>query len=119
MGNSDGTFQPEATYTAGTSAGDVAIGDFDGDGIPDLIATGATSIYLLHGIGDGTFNTAQAIPVGFGTFVVAAGDFNADGKLDLRRHEKLGRRRASCSAMETAPSRPRNRFRAHRSPTES
>ena len=83
LGNGDGTFQAEATYTAGTAAQDVAIGDFDGDGIPDIVATGTSTMFFLKGVGDGTFLAAQSIPVGFGTFVVAAGDFNSDGKLDL------------------------------------
>ena len=61
----------------------LTMGDFNGDGKLDLIATGITSnIYL--GNGDGTF----AAPKSINTFISyngnpTVGDFNGDGKLDL------------------------------------
>ena len=61
----------------------VATGDFNGDGIPDV----ATSDGVFLGLGDGTF---QPTPVAanlpepnFAYPFVVAGDFNGDGKLDL------------------------------------
>jgi hypothetical protein len=55
--------------------GPVVVGDFNGDGIPDLAAGGA--LYL--GNGDGTFRFAAAI----GGRSLVVGDFNGDGHLDL------------------------------------
>ncbi|HEY1256458.1 MAG TPA: FG-GAP-like repeat-containing protein, partial [Terracidiphilus sp.] len=91
LGNGDGTFTSAGPNIDLNASFDfIATGDFNGDGIPDLIATvdtGATATILL-GKGDGTF-TAQTMPMtlsyGSDEFInsLAVGDFNGDGKLDL------------------------------------
>jgi len=51
MGNGDGTFQPGVLYPAGDSLSYVAVGDFNNDGKPDLVAAdlvGETDITLLN-----------------------------------------------------------------------
>jgi hypothetical protein len=66
-----------------------AVGDFNGDGIPDVavtqIANGdAGTIVVLLGNGDGTFTASdQSLRVGTDPLSIAAGDFNSDGILDL------------------------------------
>ena len=65
LGNGDGTFQPARNIDVGSSPFAVAVGDFNGDGIPDLavthaesIATNLDTVSILLGNGDGTFRTA-------------------------------------------------------------
>jgi hypothetical protein len=83
LGNGDGTFQSAVIYDAGVSCLWVAVGDFNGDGKPDLAVLGENEEVLL-GNGDGTFQTAiQFDAAGVTPNLVVVGDFNGDGKLDL------------------------------------
>ena len=92
LGNGDGTFQPAVNYATGANSGSVAVGDFNGDGVPDLaVLTGGSSstatdpahISILAGNGDGTFQAPVNTRVTNGIGSLAAGDFNGDGMLDL------------------------------------
>jgi hypothetical protein len=87
LGNGDGTFQPYVNYpTPGAVA--LAVADFNGDGIPDLV-TGvdlARNAAVLLGNGDGTFQSPLIYTVGTTietAGAVAVGDFNGDGVPDL------------------------------------
>src|SRR5207248_6209456 len=65
-----------------STGGAVAIGDFTGDGIPDLVAAGRT-VDILVGHGDGTFDSPISYSAnGSNHPGVAVADFNGDGKLD-------------------------------------
>jgi hypothetical protein len=58
------------------------VGDFNGDGIPDLAVASAT-VNILLGNGDGTFQPVQAYAAGSSPTSLATGDFNHDGHLDI------------------------------------
>ncbi len=71
----------------GITTGTAAVGDFNGDGIPDLALINtyySNTVAILLGNGDGTFTAVSSSPsVGEFPAGIAVGDFNGDGKLDL------------------------------------
>ena len=61
LGNGDGTFQPAVEYPVSASAQPQALaaGDFNRDGVPDLMVTlndPQIGLALITGLGDGSFN---------------------------------------------------------------
>ena len=63
----------------------VAVGDFNGDGRPDLAVANSVSnnVSILLGNANGTFQARVNYAVRNGPSSVAVGDFNADGRPDL------------------------------------
>jgi len=82
LGNGDGTFkgQPEVPLQPGPSA---AVGDFNGDGNPDLAVIYPGGVYVLLGDGLGWLAMEQTYTLPAPGYSIAAGDLNGDGKLDL------------------------------------
>src|SRR5207247_1513760 len=84
-GNGDGTFLSSIYYDAGQYPWSTAIGDFNGDGRPDLAVAnwGSGNVSVLLGNGDGTFQPHGNYVTRAGPISVAVADFNGDLKLDL------------------------------------
>lgn len=83
LGVGDGTFLHK---TVQASAGSLATGDLDGDGIVDLVSTYLKTVSVHLGSGDGTFGDGvqSDLPsVSQGTESVDTADLNGDGILDL------------------------------------
>ena len=61
------------------------MGDFNGDGVPDLAVAdfASNTVSVLLGNGDGSFQGARSFDAGSNPSSVAVGDFNRDGQLDL------------------------------------
>lgn len=76
-------------YTpAGGGAELINRGDFNKDGIPDIITgnnggTSGSGVSVMLGKGDGRFQNPLNGAQGIGTFDMTIGDFNGDGKLDV------------------------------------
>jgi acetyl esterase/lipase len=84
LGRGDGTFTLDRSYQVGGRAQSIAVGDFTGDGVADLVTVGdANGVSVLLGAGDGTFQTTQDFWGGANPVAVAVGDFNHDGRDDL------------------------------------
>jgi hypothetical protein len=93
LGNGDGTFDPQVTYSTGITPVSVAVGDFNNDGNLDLVVADACgtdltcssggTVSILLGNGNGTFEAQKTFATGVGPSFVAVGDFNGDGNLDL------------------------------------
>ena len=96
LGKGDGTFAEPVMASVPGSIVDIAqvvVGDFNGDGIPDLavIDSGSSSVDILLGNGDGTFTAETTKPPISGTpSYIATGDFSRDGKTDLAVAETSG-----------------------------
>ncbi len=63
----------------------LAVADFNGDGIPDIVTlnSGFGAVEVQLGNGDGTFQFPQAFYPGNGPVAIAVGDFNGDGRPDV------------------------------------
>ena len=89
LGDGSGSFSSAAgsPYAVGSNPRYIATGDFNGDGIPDLVVANLLSNNVSILLGkvnrNGTFQGAVNYPVGTHPNSIAVGDFNYDGKLDL------------------------------------
>jgi hypothetical protein len=84
------TFGQPTPLTVGAGPAGVAVGDFDADGIPDLVVSNygngqaaGNTVSLLSGLVGGGFSTADTLTVGTTPFGIAVADFDGDGTSDL------------------------------------
>lgn len=86
LGDGRGAFKATAgsPFPTGDGPSRIAIGDVDGDGIPDVVVSNYTSnnVTVLYG-SKGTFTRTATIPVGKHPEGIALGDLNGDGKADI------------------------------------
>jgi hypothetical protein len=71
-----GSLAPYGSYTQ-------QIVDINGDGQPDIVASGTNGIYISYGRNDGSFATAPAFEVGQVLGHATFADFNGDGIPDV------------------------------------
>jgi FG-GAP-like repeat len=93
IGNGDGTFQaPNTSGGFEFIAPTIAVGDFNGDGLLDLVVNAVAGqnagangnqVTLFLGRGDGTLGKSIGISMGDPATSFGVGDFNDDGRLDL------------------------------------
>lgn len=94
LNNGNGTFQNRVGYSCGTAVNQVAIGDFNRDGSPDIAlaeytSTGYDSVRTLLNNGNGTFRQGSLFRLtnqymyDFNCVSITAGDVNNDGKMDV------------------------------------
>ena len=85
LGNGTGSFPTHVQYSVPGNPVAIIVGDFNGDGIPDIATADqyTSQVSILLGNGDGTFQAHQEYATGPEPAALAAGDFNGDGILDL------------------------------------
>jgi hypothetical protein len=82
----DASFRPSRNFAAGSAPFSVAVGDFNGDGLPDIAVSNYVdvgTVSVLLGNPGGDFQAARSFATGRYPVPVAVGDFNGDGLLDL------------------------------------
>jgi hypothetical protein len=84
LNHGDGTLSAGATYAAGNRPGGIGVGDFDGDGHPDLVVSNILDgVSVLFNAGHGTFSRLARTTVDHPTAGMTVEDFNGDGTPDV------------------------------------
>lgn len=83
LGRGDGTFSQPIVHALDHPTADIAPGDFNADGRPDIAALSGSTIRLFFGRGDGTLEPPLAFNARPFPRAIALGDLNADGRLDV------------------------------------
>ena len=87
LGVGDGSFQQTRAFPGGANPTAVAVGDFNEDGLPDIIVANDISsaggaVNVLLGTGFGAFAISQTLSIAAKPVSIAIGDFNGDNHAD-------------------------------------
>ena len=87
INNFSGTLDSKFDYPVGLSPQQIISGDFNGDGVPDLVVAGSesdiVSVLINKNNLSGSFNTRVDYATGDTPISIASNDFNGDGALDI------------------------------------
>ncbi|CAF3868932.1 unnamed protein product [Rotaria sp. Silwood1] len=106
LGNGDGTFSNQTTYSTGENSRPqgLSFGDFNNDNRIDIVVGnyGGDNIGILLGNGDGTFLNQTTYSTGYlsGPYWLVVDDFNKDGRLDVAAALSLSDSLAICFGKE-------------------
>ncbi len=84
-GQGDGSFGSATSFAVpggGPGIGQVAVGDYTGDGHPDLMLAGNNYSGIVVGNGDGTLRGLGSVAIASRATRVVAADLNSDGMMD-------------------------------------
>jgi hypothetical protein len=80
----NGAFASEQDYSLAGSAVSLAVGDFNGDGIPDVaVGEGGQGVFVLFGQSNGTLGAPVLVDSSTTPTGLAAGSLTTDGRTDL------------------------------------
>jgi FG-GAP-like repeat len=82
-GDGAGGFAPAATVGSGRHPSEIAVGDFDGNGKPDLATLVTNGVEILLGDATGNFTAPAGSPVPVHGDHLAVGDLNGDARSDF------------------------------------
>ena len=84
LADGQGNFNAANEIPIGEARSAFEVGDFNGDGRPDLaVASAKGPVTILLGDGAGNLAVAGSFDAGGGANAIVSGDFDGDGKLDL------------------------------------
>ena len=84
LGDGTGHFAlPPSSANAGFFAAAPVLGDFDGNGVPDLAVVNSAGVEVLLSDGAGGFSSTSQWPAGSKPASIAVGDFDENGTADL------------------------------------
>lgn len=100
LGAGNGTFGTANRYPVGSYPNEVAVGDFNRDGNPDIAAaTTAAKVSILLGNGNGTFQAHVDYSTMTWSTALAIGDVNRDGNEDIVAGNNVGTPHDSVSVL--------------------